>query len=100
MFTSESADKKGSNNLPGIHNPVVDALVNKVINAKDRAELVVATHALDRVLLAGEYVVPNWYINKHRVAYRNVLGRPLVTPLYYDPITWLLKAWWWKGSQK
>ena len=100
MFTSESANKKGSSNLPGIHSPVVDALVNKVINAKNRAQLVVATHALDRVLLAGEYVVPNWYINKHRIAYRNVLAMPSVVPLYYDPITWLLKAWWWKGPGK
>jgi microcin C transport system substrate-binding protein len=96
-FASESANKVGSDNLAGVRSPVVDALINDVINAKDRAQLVVATHALDRVLLAGEYVVPNWYINKHRIAYWHMLTMPSVVPLYYDPTTWLLKAWWWKG---
>jgi hypothetical protein len=41
-------------------------------------------------------VVPNWYINVHRVAYWNKFGYPKTQPLYYDPITWLLKAWWIK----
>ncbi len=96
MFTSESAIKKGTRNLPGISSPVVDALVDKIINAENRKQLVIAAHALDRVLLAGEYLVPNWYIDRHRIAYRNIFGIPKTLPLYYDPETWVLKAWWRK----
>lgn len=96
MFSSESAETEGSRNLPGIADPVVDALIEKVINAGDRARLVVATHALDRVLLHGEYLVPNWYIDKHRIAYRDIFGIPETLPLYYEPESWLLKSWWFK----
>jgi microcin C transport system substrate-binding protein len=94
MFHSTSAELKGSNNLPGISSPVVDALVLDIIQAKDREEVVTASRALDRVLLYGEYLVPNWYINVHRIAYWNKFGIPETQPLYYDPINWLLKAWW------
>jgi microcin C transport system substrate-binding protein len=99
MFHSTSAEIKGSNNLPGITNPVVDALVLAIIQAKNREEVVIASRALDRVLVTGEYLVPNWYINVHRVAYWNKFGIPETTPLYYDPTTWLLKAWWIKNSE-
>jgi microcin C transport system substrate-binding protein len=99
MFHSTSADMKGSNNLPGITSPVVDALVLDIIQAKDREEVVTASRALDRVLLYGEYLVPNWYINVHRVAYWNKFGIPKTQPLYYDPTSWLLKAWWMKKEE-
>ncbi len=93
MFDSASADVKGSRNIPGITDPVVDALVKKIIQAEGREEVVIASRALDRVLLYGEYLVPNWYINIHRIAYWDKFGIPKTQPLYYDPITWLLKAW-------
>lgn len=96
MFHSSSAAMKGSNNLPGIVDPVVDALVQDIIQAKNREEVVIASRALDRVLLFGEYLVPNWYINVHRIAYWDKFGVPETQPLYYDPISWLLKAWWIK----
>ncbi len=96
MFNSSSADLKGSNNLPGISSPVVDALVFAIIQAKNREEVVTACRALDRVLLYGEYLVPNWYINVHRIAYWDKFGLPETQPLYYDPTSWLLKAWWIK----
>jgi microcin C transport system substrate-binding protein len=98
MFSSEAASMKGSRNLPGISSPVVDALIDRVIESENRAQLVTATHALDRVLLFGEYLVPNWYIDKHRIAYSKKLKRPETLPLYYDPVTWLLKAWWLEGG--
>ncbi|MDT8282619.1 MAG: ABC transporter substrate-binding protein, partial [Gammaproteobacteria bacterium] len=94
MFFSTSADMKGSRNLPGIKDPVVDALVQAIVQAKDREQVVIASRALDRVLLYGEYLVPNWYINVHRVAYWNKFGIPKTPPLYYDPVSWMLKAWW------
>lgn len=97
MFDSASADVKGSNNLPGISDPVVDELVSAIIQAKSREDVVIASRALDRVLLNGEYLVPNWYINVHRIAYWNELAMPEKQPLYYDPISWLLKSWWIKN---
>ncbi|MCG6938336.1 MAG: extracellular solute-binding protein [Gammaproteobacteria bacterium] len=100
MFYSASADTKGSDNLPGISSPVVDALVQAIIKAENREQVVTASRALDRVLLYGEYLVPNWYINVHRIAYWDKFGIPRTQPLYYDPITWLLKAWWIKKTMK
>ena len=99
MFSSSSAELKGSNNLPGISNPVIDDLVSAIIQAKDREEVVTASRALDRVLLYGEYLVPNWYINVHRIAYWDKFGVPETQPLYYDPTSWLLKSWWIKPSE-
>ena len=60
FWGSNAADRPGSRNLVGIKDPAIDALIDKVIFAKDRAELVAATKALDRVLLAHNYVVPQW----------------------------------------
>ncbi|MBL4711075.1 MAG: ABC transporter substrate-binding protein [Gammaproteobacteria bacterium] len=98
MFHSTSAEIKGSNNLPGINDSVIDDLVLQIIQAKDREQLVIASRALDRVLVQGEYIVPNWFINVHRVAYWNMFGIPDVQPLYYDPVNWLLKSWWIKND--
>jgi microcin C transport system substrate-binding protein len=100
MFHSSSAEMNGSRNLPGISSPVVDALVQAIIQAKNRQQVVTASRALDRVLSYGEYLVPNWYINVHRVAYWDKFGIPDTQPLYYDPINWMLKAWWIKESSK
>ena len=93
MFHSQAAEIEGSRNLPGIADPVVDAMIEKIINAKDREALVVAAHALDRVLLHGEYLMPNWYIDTHRIAYRDKFDIPETLPLYFEPISWLLKTW-------
>jgi len=96
MFHSASVDKKGSRNLIGVNDSVVDALVDKVIFAINREELIIACRALDRVLLQGNYLVPNWYINTHRVAYWDKFKRPDKTPLYYNPIGWARSTWWSK----
>jgi microcin C transport system substrate-binding protein len=93
MFHSQAADMNGSRNLIGIADPVVDALIEKIINAENRDQLVIASHALDRVLLHGEYLVPNWYIDKHRIAYRDKFEIPDTLPLYFEPVSWLLKTW-------
>jgi len=95
-FDSEAADTNGSRNMPGIKHPVVDALVDKIVTAETRHDLVIAARALDRVLLFGEYLVPNWYINVHRIAYRNAFEMPETLPLYYEPISLMLKTWWMK----
>ncbi len=99
MFHSSSADRTGSRNLMGVADPVVDALVEEIVYAPEREHLVAAARALDRVLLEGHYVVPNWYIDKHRIAYRDRFGRPETLPLYYEPVSWMLSTWWAEGER-
>ena len=77
---SSTADVIGSRNYMGIQSPVVDELVNMVIQAPSREELVQRVRALDRVLLHGHYVIPHWHLRKDRVAYWSKLERPEVTP--------------------
>ena len=72
---SDAADRPGSRNLAGIKDPGVDALIDRVIFARDRNELVAATKALDRVLLAHNYIVPQWTYGKERTARWNRFGR-------------------------
>lgn len=96
MFHSSSADKEGTRNLMGIKDAVVDAMIDKVIYAKNRQQLITAVHALDRVLLHGYYLVPHWYIGSHRVAYWDKFGMPQKLPLYYDAESWMLQTWWEK----
>ncbi|MBF0218998.1 MAG: ABC transporter substrate-binding protein [Gammaproteobacteria bacterium] len=94
MFHSSSAAQPGSRNLIGLADPVVDDLVDRVIYATDRQTLVTAVRALDRVLLAGDYLVPQWYIATHRVAYRRQISLPSQLPRFYDPESWLLMSGW------
>ncbi len=94
---SEAASRKGSKNLAGIQNPVVDAMVEKIIYAQNQEELTAASKALDRILWHGHYVVPNWYLNVHRLAYRNIFNQPDVLPLYYNHYQYLM-TWWKKKS--
>ena len=79
---SQAADQPGSRNLIGIKNPAVDALIDRIIFAKNRAELVAATKALDRVLLWNFYVVPQWTYGKMRTARWDRFGRPDPLPKY------------------
>jgi microcin C transport system substrate-binding protein len=76
QWTCGAAGFEGGDNLMGICNPVVDALVPLVVNAPDRAHLLTAVHALDRVLLWNWYLVPNWHLDYVRVAYWDKFGRP------------------------
>ena len=73
---SDAAAMDGSFNLAGIKDPVVDALINKMVEAKSRAELVTAARAIDRVLRAGHYWVPHWYKAEHNVAFWDEFSRP------------------------
>ncbi|WP_345799792.1 extracellular solute-binding protein [Marinobacter bryozoorum] len=80
FWHSSVAGIKGSRNYAGVSDPVVDALVEQVIQAPDRDELVHRTRALDRVLLHGHYVVPQWHLSMDRIAYWSFLERPQTTP--------------------
>jgi len=87
---SEVGKKDGSRNYPGIDSPVVDALIEKLINASNRQELTTAIHALDRVLLWGHYVVPLYHSNKDRIAYWDFFEYPDEIPLYGI----VIESWW------
>jgi microcin C transport system substrate-binding protein len=90
---SSVADRPGSRNIIGIKSPVVDNLVEKIIYAETQEELTAACRALDRVLWHEYYVVPNWFLANHRVAYWNYFERPAQLPLYYQPLQALM-TWW------
>jgi microcin C transport system substrate-binding protein len=94
---SQAADQPGSENLIGIKNPAVDAMIERVIFAKDRAELVAATKALDRVLLWNHYVVPQWTYGKQRAARWDRFGRPEKMPEYAASA--FPTIWWWDPAR-
>ena len=94
-FHSSQATVKGSKNYAGIANPVVDHLLEQLLAAKTRDEQVAAGKALDRVLLWQHFIIPNWYLNNHRLAYRSRLAF-VTTP----PYTLGLNTWWLKSSEK
>ncbi|MER8553304.1 extracellular solute-binding protein [Mesorhizobium sp. M1217] len=91
FWSSKAADAPGSRNLMGIKDPIVDALVDRVIYATDRDDLVAATHALDRVLLWNYYVVPQWHRPVVWLAYWNKFGMPEKQPAYLGVDT---DSWW------
>lgn len=84
FWHSSLAEQTGSQNVMGIKDPVVDALIEKLINADSREAQLSACRALDRVLLNGYYVIPQWYISVFRVAYWDKFGLPPSSPLYND----------------
>lgn len=93
FWGSTAADTPGSRNYIGIKNPAVDALIERIIFAKDRAELVAATRALDRVLLWNHYVVPQFTIDVARTARWDRFGRPEKLPEYGAAA--FPTIWWW-----
>lgn len=95
-FGSDTANTKGSQNLMGIKNPVVDDLIDKIIHAATRDELVTTTRAMDRVLAWNFYVIPQWYIDKFRIAYWSKLGHPEENPPYGLPV---VETWWVKEDK-
>jgi microcin C transport system substrate-binding protein len=92
-WSSQSADESGSRNFIGIKNPAVDALIERVIFATNREELVAATKALDRVLLWNHYVIPNWHYPFTRTARWDRFGKPEKMPTYGAPA--FPTVWWW-----
>ena len=91
FWGSESADREGSTNLIGVKSPAIDKLIDHVIFAKDRAELVAATNALDRALQWNDLVVPQWYSPNVRIAYWNRYGQPKQLPGLTPAF---LQVWW------
>ena len=96
FWGSDAAGREGSRNLIGIKDPAIDKLVDRVIFAKDREELVAATRALDRVLLWNEFVVPQWFSPKVRIAYWNRYGQPETLP---GLTPGFLQVWWFDRAK-
>jgi microcin C transport system substrate-binding protein len=95
FFTSRAAATKGSQNIGGISDPVIDALVERVIAADSRPALLAACRALDRVVRSGRYWVPHWYKPSHWLAYWDVFGRLAAQPRYARAIP---DTWWSNAS--
>ncbi len=93
---SQAADTPGSRNLIGVKHPAVDALIERVVYAKSRDELVATTKALDRVLLWNHYVVPQWTYGKARTVRWNRFGRPEAMPKYGASA--FPTIWWWEAG--
>jgi microcin C transport system substrate-binding protein len=97
FWGSQAADQPGSRNLVGIKDKAIDALIDRVIYAKNREELVAATHALDRVLLAHHYVVPQWYSGAQRTARWDRFSHPEMMPKYGGAA--FPTVWWWDAAK-
>jgi microcin C transport system substrate-binding protein len=91
-LSSQSAATKGSQNLAGIADPAIDKLIDVIIAANTREEMITACRALDRVIRAGRYWIPHWYKASHWIAYWDVFNRPAAQPRYFRGIP---DTWWY-----
>jgi microcin C transport system substrate-binding protein len=96
FFSSQAAALKGSNNLAGIADPAVDALIDAIVAAETRPALTTACRALDRVIRAGRYWIPQWYKASHWIAYWDVFGHPPGQPRYFRGIP---DTWWYDADR-
>ncbi len=93
---SAAATQPGSRNIIGIQDKAIDTLIEHIIHAPNRQALITACHALDRVLLFGVYVIPQWYNSSYRLIHSSALARPATVPGYgFD-----LSSWWQKETTK
>jgi microcin C transport system substrate-binding protein len=93
---SEAADVEASRNYAGIKDPAVDALIRRLIFAEDREELVAATRALDRVMMAQQFVIPSYTILADRIAYWDRFGHPDPYPKFSIGFP---TVWWWDAEK-
>jgi microcin C transport system substrate-binding protein len=102
-FSSQAAATKGSFNLAGIADPVIDALLEKILAVETRVELTAACRAFDRVFRAGRYWVPHWYRGNHPLAYWDVFDHPKILPRYpienYVTNVGERILWWYDGNK-
>lgn len=97
IFGSKAADTPSSGNFAGVKNPAVDALLRRMTGARTLAEMLPACHALERVIAHSHYLIPQWTVNVHRMAYNaSRLGKPPQMPPYTQAETWAISTWWAK----
>ncbi|MEN5180981.1 extracellular solute-binding protein [Comamonas testosteroni] len=95
LFGSAAADQEGSGNFIGLKNPAVDAMIAQMSSAKTEEQLLPACHALERIIVAGHYLIPQYYAGSHRMVYdawRLVV--PPQIPAYAPGETWVINNWW------
>jgi microcin C transport system substrate-binding protein len=92
FFSSRAAGLKGSQNLAGIAEPSIDAMIDRIIAAETRPQLVIACRVLDRLIRAGRYWIPHWYKASHWIAYWDQFSRPAIKPRYARGV---LETWWY-----
>ncbi|MFK7893404.1 MAG: extracellular solute-binding protein [Granulosicoccus sp.] len=97
-YGSAAAQERGSANMSGIENPVVDALIEQIISADSLEQLQVTTRAMDRVLLWNNYVIPQFYNAEHRIAHWNRFGKPDTLPRYISYSGIGFPTGWWIDS--
>jgi microcin C transport system substrate-binding protein len=95
-WTTESANTPDSQNLMGVRDPVVDELVENLIAAPDRKTLIAYTRALDRVLLWGFYIIPQWYDGNQRLVSWDKFSRPETPPKYGSGVN---DTWWFDQAK-
>jgi microcin C transport system substrate-binding protein len=95
-LSSQAASIKGSQNHAGIADPAIDAMIERIIEAKTREGLTVACRALDRVFRAGRYWIPHWYLPAHRIAYWDVFSWPAEKPHYFRGVP---ETWWYDEAK-
>ena len=91
VWSSQTARINGSMNIAGIENEVVDGLIDKILAAKNRDEIIDAARALDRVIMHLHYLVPQWFKASHTIAHWDKFGRPATKPKY---ALGFLDTWW------
>ena len=95
LFGSAAADQEDSGNFPGVKSPAVDAFIKAMTGAKTQAQLLPACHALERAIVHGHYLVPQWSAGTHRMAYNAWrLALPSVAPPYSNGEGWVMDTWW------
>ena len=93
-WSSEYADVEGTRNLMGLKSPTMDKLLNKIMKSKSMKELQSITRAMDRILMAGRYVIPIYHNGPSRIAHKSNLRYPSKIPLYGDRIGFFPDVWW------
>ena len=93
---SEAADQEGAPNLMGARDPAIDAMISAMLTARTAEESLSATRALDRLLIAGRYVVPFWQFTTDRIAHVKEMKFPEVIPIYGDGPDWMPQFWWYE----
>ena len=95
LFGSKAADTEDSGNFAGVKNPAVDAMISAMTSAKTQQQLLPACHALERIIVASHYLIPQWSAGTHRMAYNAWrLAKPNVVPPYSPGETWVIDTWW------
>ncbi len=91
---SETANQPSSRNLSGIQSPAIDAMIDTMLSTTDQSEFISAVKALDRLLMAGRYVIPIWHYADSRIAHDQALRAPDTPPIYGDSIYYFPEVWW------